>query len=122
VLVAKPLEDALGRVLLLLRPLFVIGQDLVDDRNEWIELRLRRRLRPPIARRHRELHHLRDRPRIDPEPACRLPLAQSLDLDRVSDLRVELHLLHPPPSAGRGTGLLSAGFLIRRNRPTRLPQ
>ena len=119
VLVPQPLEDALGRVLLLLRPAFVLGQDAVDDGDEGAQLRLHRRLRAPVARRHREPHHLGDRPRIDPEPPSRRPLAQSLDLNRVPDPRVELHLLHPPPSADAGTGLPAAGFLLRRNRPNR---
>jgi hypothetical protein len=34
VLVAKPLENPLRRVLLLLRPTFVVGQDIVDDCDE----------------------------------------------------------------------------------------
>ena len=62
-----------------------------------------------------------DGPGIDPEPPCRRPLADPLDLNRVSNLRVEFHVLHPPPSAERGTGLPVAGFLLRRNRTTRPP-
>ena len=120
VLVAQPLEDPLRRVLLLLGNAFVVSQDLVDDRDERIELRPHRRLRAHVARRHRELHHLADSPGIDPEPPRRRPLAQTLDLNRVSNLRVELHVLHPPPSAERGTGLPVAGILLRRNRPNRL--
>ena len=119
VLVPQPLEDALGRMLLLLRPAFVPGQDAVDDGDECAQLRLHRRLRAPVARRHREPYHLGDRPRIDPKPPSRRPLAQSLNLNRVSNPRVELHVLHPPPSADAGTGLPAAGILLRRNRPNR---
>jgi hypothetical protein len=113
VLVTQALEDPLRRVLLLLGNTFVVTQDLVDDRDERIEPR------PHIAMRHGEHHHLADSPGIDPEPPRRRPLAQPLDLNRISNLRVELHLLHPPPSAERGTGLPAAGFLLRRNRPNR---
>ena len=129
VLVPQPLEDPLGRVLLLLRPAFVLGQDPVDDGDERIQLRPHRRLRAPVARRHRERHHLRDRPGIDPEPPRRRPLAQPLDLNRVPNLRVELHVLHPPPSADAAQGFqlpdfysgatdrigrFTEGFLLRR--------
>ena len=54
VLVPQPLEDPLGRVPLLLRRLPVVLQDLVDDRQERLELRLRPRLAcadSPAARR-----------------------------------------------------------------------
>ena len=120
VLVAKPFENPLRRMLLLLRPAFVVRQDIVDGRNVRAQLRLRRRPRPPITRRNRKRHHLGDRPRINPKPPRRRPLAQSLNLNRISNLRIELHLLHPSPFAVAGTGLPTAGFLLRRNRPARL--
>ncbi len=50
-LLAQPLEDPLGRVPLLWRRVFVSFQNLVDQRHERPEHRLRPRLLPPIARR-----------------------------------------------------------------------
>ena len=101
----------------------------IDDGDERIQLRPHRRLRAPVARRHRERHHLRNSSGIDPEPPRRRPLAQPLDPDRVPDLRVKLHLLHPPPSADAAQGFqlpdfysgatdrigrFTEGFLLRR--------
>ena len=37
--------------------------------------------------------------RVDPEPPRRRPLAQTLDPDRMPDLQIEFHALHPQPSA-----------------------
>jgi hypothetical protein len=129
VLVPEPLEDPLGRVPLLLRPALVLGQDAIDDGDDRIQLRPHRRLRAPVTRRHRECHHLRNCSGIDPEPPGCRPLAQSLDPDRVPDLRVKLHVLHPPPSADAAQGFqlpdfysgatdrigrFTEGFLLRR--------
>jgi hypothetical protein len=61
-----------------------------------------------------------DGPGIDPEPPRRRPFAEPLDLNRVANLQIVVHVKHPPPSAERGTGLPVAGLLLRRNRPTRL--
>src|SRR5947207_8151461 len=93
-------------------------KNLVDDRNILAKLRPPGRTSAPVARRHREPHHLVDGLGINPEASCRCSLAQPLDLNGVANLRVELHLLHPPPSAESGTGLPTAGILLRRNRPT----
>ena len=94
-----------------------------------IQLRPHRRLRAPVARRHRERQHLGHRPRVDPKPPRRLPLAQPLDLNRIPNLRIKLHLLHPPPSADAAKGFqlpdfysgatdrigrFTEGFLLRR--------
>src|SRR5277367_1717657 len=50
VLVAQPLEDPSGRVSLLLRRLPVVGEDLVNDRQKWLELALRPWLALPVTR------------------------------------------------------------------------
>src|SRR6202035_2247280 len=84
VFVPKPLEDPLRRVLLLLRSCLVVPENAVNHRYKWIKLRLRRCLLADIARRHRELHHLANGPRVDPEPPCSSPLAQALNLDRIA--------------------------------------
>ena len=119
VLVPKPLKNPLRCVLLLLRPAFVLGQDRINDPDEWTELRLHRRLRPAVARRYRELHHLAHGPRVDPKSTGRSPFAQTLNPNRMSYFRVEFHVLHPSPSPESGKGFLPAGFLLRRNRPIR---
>src|SRR6266478_5428564 len=66
-LVAKPFEDPLRGMPLLLRPAFILSQDTVDDPSERVELRTCRRPAPPVPGRHRKRQHLRDRPRIDPK-------------------------------------------------------
>src|SRR5947207_1118775 len=111
VLVPKPLEDPFRRMQLLLRPRLVVPENAVDHWNKWIKLRLRRRLLAHVTRRHRELHHLVHSPRIDPEPARRRPLAQSLNSDRMPHLQIEIHVLHPSPSAeSKAKGYLLPDF------------
>ncbi len=99
VLVSKTLEDPLRRVTLLRRTALILLKNPVDDPDERVQLRARRRLAPPVTRRHREHHHLGNRPRVDPKPPRRLALAQSLNLHRIANPSVELHALHPPPPA-----------------------
>ena len=118
VLVPKPLEDPLRGVPLLRLTALILLQDLVDEPNERAQLRSRRRLATPIPGRHRENHHLGYRPRVDPEPSRCLAMAQPLDLHRIADASIELHALHPPPSANRKK-LPAAGFLLRRNQTIR---
>ena len=99
VLIPKPLEDSLRRMLLLPRARLVLQENAVDHRDERIKLRLGRRLRAHVTRRRRELHHLGDRPGINSEPPRRLTTAQPLDLNRVPNTSINLHDLHPPPFA-----------------------
>ena len=82
------LRDPLRCVPLLLRALFILVQDAVDDTDEGIELWADRRPRPDITRRHRIAQHLLDRARIGPKAASRLPLAQPLDHHRVAHPRI----------------------------------
>src|SRR5208283_2824298 len=70
-------------------------QDPVDDPDEWIQLRPRRWPAPPVSRRHRERQHLRHRPRVDPEPTCRLPPTHPLHIHRSPHLPVQFHAFHP---------------------------
>ena len=99
VLVAQTLEDPLRRVPLLRRAALILFQDPIDDPHERIQLRTRRRPAAPVSRRHRERQHLRHRPRIDPKPTRRLSPTDPLDPHRVADPPIQLHALHPPPSA-----------------------
>src|SRR6202166_4151134 len=99
VFVPKSLEDPLRRMLLLLRSRLVVSENAVDHWNKSIKLRLCRRLLAHVTRRHRELHHLVHGPRIDPKPTGRRPLAQPLNPNCMPHLQIEIHVLHPPPSA-----------------------
>src|SRR5664279_3478138 len=85
ILIAEPLEDPLRRMLLLLRSRLVVPENAVDHCNKWIKLRLRRWLLAHITRRHREPYHLGYRPRVKPEPSCRLAMAQPLNLYRIAN-------------------------------------
>ena len=92
-----------GRMVLLPRPGFVIGQNAsMTPMNGSSFGRTGGLLR--VTRRHRETHHLGDCSRIDPEAPRRRPLAQPLDPHRPPDLRIKIHPLHPPPPADAGTG------------------
>src|SRR3954471_22149996 len=97
VFVPKPLENPLGGMLLLPRARLVVPENALDHCNKWIKLRLPRRLLAHVTRRHRELHHLVHGPRIDPKPACRCPLAQALNPNRMSHLQIEIDVLVPRP-------------------------
>jgi len=95
VLISKPLEDPLRRMLLLGRPCLIFLQDPIDDPNERVQLGSRRRPAPPVSRRHRERQHLRHCSGIDPEaPRCFAP-AQSLNVNRSPHLPIQFHAFHP---------------------------
>ena len=95
VLVSQPLENPLRGMLLLGWLSLIFLQDPIDDPNERIQLRPRRRPAPPISRRHRERQHLRHRPWVDPEsPRCLAP-AQPLYINRSSHLPIQFHAFHP---------------------------
>jgi len=96
VLVPQPLEDPLRRVPLLLQLAFVVFQDLVDDRDEGVELRPDRRLRAPIPRRHRVLQDLRHRLAIDPEHSRRFAVAHPVDMACPAHSSVKVHCIHLP--------------------------
>jgi len=129
VLVTQALKKTLRRMPLLRRTALIFVQDLVDDAGEGIQLGPLRWLAPPIPRRHRERQHLRDRPRVDAKPARRLPPTDPFNLNRVANLPIQLHELHPQPSAFNAESFLllefysgaagppgrfSEGFLLRR--------
>ena len=119
VLVTHTLENPLRSMPLLRRTALVVFQDLVDEPDERIQLRPLRRHAAPIPWRNREHQHLGHRPRIDPEPPSRLPIAQTLDPDRVTNPPVKLHDLHPSAFRQPGKRLSAAGVLLRRNRNAR---
>src|ERR1700736_4648874 len=119
VLVAKPFEDPLRGMPLLPRPTLILQQDPLDDPGERVELRTRRRPASPVPGRYRKRQHLRTRPRIDAKtPRC-FPPAHTFNLNRITNLSIELHALHPPAPAAVRQRLSAAGFLLRRNRTAR---
>jgi len=118
VLIPQPLMDPLGRMALLLQPASVVLQDLVDDRNERIELWTGWRLRSPITRWHRVLQDLCNRLPVDPEHPRRFALAHSLDVTRTAHPVVKLHEIHLPALSLFASGprcglLLRDGQIIR---------
>ena len=91
VLRLQPLEDALGRVTLLLGNRRIGVQHLIDDPGERIELRTPRRLCPAIPWRHRVFEHLAHRVPVHTEPTRRFPDAHSLDVTSTPHPCVQLH-------------------------------
>src|SRR5215213_572928 len=81
---------------LLLRPGFILRQDGLDDPGKRVELRTHWRPAPPVPGRHRKRQHLGHRPRVDPITTRRFPPTYTLNLNRVTNLSIELHALHPP--------------------------
>jgi hypothetical protein len=94
VLVAQPLEDALGGVTLLLAFRLVLFQDLIDGADPGVQFRPARRLLPPIAWRHRIPQHLADRVTSQPELPGRLAFTHFVDDDRSPNTRIQLHCVH----------------------------
>src|SRR5260370_30388226 len=80
VLVAQTLEDPLRSMTLLRRTAFVVFQDLVDDADEWIQLRPLRRSAAAITRWNREQQHLGKPPGINAKSPRHLPIAQPFPL------------------------------------------
>ena len=84
-LVAQPLEDPLRRVPLLHRPRPIGLHDRVDHRQQRLQLGLRHRHRPRIARRQREPAHLQIRLAAQPENPRRLTPVVTLDKHEAPD-------------------------------------
>ena len=96
VLVAEPLEDAAGGVTLLPRGLLVVLEDLVDDGEECLELRLRSRCLATVTRRLGVLEDLLEGIPVDAVFAAGGALAQAVDQDATADLGPDLHVgVHP---------------------------
>src|SRR5271170_4176650 len=110
VFLAKPFEDPLRGMPLFLRPTLILRQDNVDDPGERTQLRARRRPAPPVTRRNRKRQHLGHRPRVDPKLTRRFTPAQTFNLNRKTNLSIELHALHPPAPAASDKGHLLPDF------------
>lgn len=96
VLVAKALEDPLRRVPLLLQHTPVVFQDLLDDADERIELRPRRRAITSVSRWHGVPQDLRHRLAIDPEMKRCSSRAHSVNVARTAHTAVKFHRIHLP--------------------------
>ena len=78
VLIPQTVKYSLGRMPLLLRSLFIVGQDLVDDPKKWTQFGPPGRLASTVTRRNRMLQHLGNRPPVNTKSLRRLPTAQPL--------------------------------------------
>jgi hypothetical protein len=99
--ICSPALNAQSTLPLLLRRPSIRLQDLVDDRDELIELRLGRRLRALIARRRRVGAHLVNRRPADPENPGSFTLTVTLDYYKTPNCRVRLHGIHPLAARSR---------------------
>src|SRR5206468_4280776 len=100
VLVAEPLEDAVGGVPLLLRGLPVILEDLMDDGQEGVELGPRPGGRPEGGRLG-VVEDLGQRVPVDLVLAAGGALAQAVDEDATADLGPFLHVGEHPRTSRR---------------------
>jgi len=96
ILIAKPLENPLGGMLLLGRHALIIRQDLIDDAGKPIQLRPDRGRPPPVPGRSRKRAHLIDRLAREAEQACRLTPAPTVHEDRLPNPQIKLHDFHAP--------------------------
>ena len=105
VLVAKPFENPLRGVPLLLRSSFIRRQDRVDDPGKWIQLRTRRRPAPPVPGWYRKRQHLGYCPRVNSKTPRRFSPAHTFNLNRKTNPSVKLHALYAltPPTYGMNT-------------------
>src|SRR3978361_2373064 len=96
VLVAEPLEDAVGRVPLLPGGLLVGLEDLVDDAQEGVELGPGPGGRAAVAGRLGVGEDLGERVPVEAVLAAGGALAQAVDEDATADLGPVLHVgVHP---------------------------
>src|SRR4051812_41106240 len=73
----------------------ILRQDGIDDPGERVELRTYWRPAPSVSGRHRKCQHLRHCPRVNPITTRRFPPTYALNLNRITNLSIELHALYP---------------------------
>ena len=112
VLVSQALKDPLCGMALLLGQTLIGLKDLIDDAGKPIKLGAPHRLRAPVARRHRERHHLVNRATVNAKDPCRLTMAHTLNDNSVTYPPVQLHSLHPRPLT-KARRLTTGVFLLR---------
>jgi hypothetical protein len=110
VLITQPLENPLRRVPLLPDPSLILFENLVDDRDERIQLRPRRWALSPIPRRHRMLQNLGNRLAIDPKMTRHRPLTHPVNMARSAHPPVKLHRIHLPALSSFASGVKVAEF------------
>jgi hypothetical protein len=96
-LIAKPVENPLGRVPLIVAGPAILLQPAVDDLGEAVQLRPLHRSGAPVSGRHRERQHLADAVARDVEMPRRLSLAHALRTSQ-TNLPIHVHGDDPPPS------------------------
>ena len=112
----------LVRVALLLRPVLIVTEDLIDDSREGLQLRTPDRLLPAIPRRQAVAQHLAHRLSGQPEAARRRALAPPLHLHAAPHRRIELHSIHPSCVPQNTLGMLGGPLgSMRRYVPVVLP-
>ncbi len=94
-LVLEPIEDPLGRVPLLHRPLLVVCKNGVDHAQPRPQLGPLDRLLPLVAGRHCVLEHLPHRLSRQPKLPGHRTLTPTLNTNRSTYTPVNLHSEHP---------------------------
>ncbi len=95
VLVAQPLENALGRVPLLPVDFDIAFQDRVDHAGEGLQLGPAGRTLAPVTGRHRVGQHLAHRVPMQAEHPGGFPNAHAFHQAGPPHLNVHLHWIHP---------------------------
>jgi hypothetical protein len=90
----------------------VSRQNLIDHRNQQIQLRLLNRLRPRVAGRQREPGHLRDRLAAQTKHPGRFASAVAIGKHKAPNRRVGVRSKHPQPIPNAVT--LSTGRILLR--------
>jgi hypothetical protein len=85
VLVPKPGMDAFGSVPLLFDNSFVVFQDLIDNRNEWVKLRADRQSSSPIPWGNGMQKDLCHRFAVDPKKTTSCTFAHTINMARPTD-------------------------------------
>ena len=125
VLGPQPLEDALGRVALLLRRAQVVFEYTVYDTRVGLELRTPGRALPAISGRRRMREHLVDGIPVHTEHAGRFPDTHPIYQACLANTKIQVHDVHPrhPPSSLERLYRKVAGgtVLLRHNQAVELP-
>jgi hypothetical protein len=95
VLVPEPIEDPLGRMTLLRRPLLVVGKYGVDHAQPRPQLGPLDRLLALVAWRHRVREHLPNRLSRQPKLPGHRTLTPTFNTNRSTNPPVNLHSEHP---------------------------
>lgn len=95
-LVSQPVMDGLGRVALLLALALIVLENLIDDRNERVQLWANWGLAAPIPRRHCVFQSLQNRLVINLKQPRSLSLTHALNVARTAYPIIKFHRMHFP--------------------------